>query len=173
MKTGLERFSQLLQRMEQSKVALPAQRVGCTEAEIAALETRYGLRLPQTYTLYLRTMGHQSGRLFAHDHMAVFYPYVLHMTADLRKEWAQEASGPPPGFALPEDALLIAGRLGQQFEFIRSGQEDSPLWYFNTWEWEIRESHPSVLSWLEVWCEEAERAIASGYFDGLTEGTIP
>jgi hypothetical protein len=66
------------------------------------------------------------------------------------------------------------GRLGEQFEFIRcSGQEDSTVWYFNTWEWQVRESSPSVLAWLETWCEEAERAIASGYFDVLPEGTTP
>src|SRR5262245_65933277 len=72
-----DRFRRLLQRMERSKVATPAQLVGCSEQEVAALEARYGLRLPQTYALYLRVMGHKSGRLFACDHMAVFYRHVL------------------------------------------------------------------------------------------------
>jgi hypothetical protein len=100
------------------------------------------------------------------------------MTAQERKKWAEchaeDGSGPPSTFEFPADALLIAGRLGDQFEFIRCmGQEDSPVWYFNTWEWLVRESHPSVLAWLECWCGEAERAIADGYYDIFPEGTIP
>jgi hypothetical protein len=173
-----DRFRRLLQRLERSNVAAPAQLVGCSEPEVAALEARYGLRLPQTYTLYLRVMGHKSGRLFTCDHMAVFYRYVLDMTADERRLWAEsqaeDGSGPPPEFELPADALLIAGRLGDQFGYIRcGGQDDSPVWYFNTWEWQVRELHSSVLAWLECWCEEAERAIARGYFDIYPEGTTP
>jgi hypothetical protein len=69
---------------------------------------------------------------------------------------------------------LIAGRLGDQFEFIHCrGQEDSQVWYFNTWDWQVQESHPSVLAWLECWCEQAERASASGYFDLYPDGTTP
>ena len=115
-------------------------------------------------------MGHRSGRLFTHDHMAVFYPHALTMTADERQSWAErraeDGSGPPQGFEFPADALLIAGRLGEQFGFIRcSGQDDAPVWYLNNYRWQTRELHPSVLEWLECWCEAAEGAIARGYFD--------
>jgi hypothetical protein len=173
-----DRFQRLLQRMERSGVASSSQFVGCSEQEINALEARYGLRLPQTYMHYLRVMGHRSGRLFTCDHTAVFYPCVLEMTAEQRRSWAEcnadDGSGPPPEFELPRDALLIAGRLGDQFEYIRcSGQEDSPVWYFNTWEWQVQEFHPSVLAWLETWCGESEQAIASGYFDLYPDGTTP
>lgn len=172
------RFRRFLQRMERSNVASPSQLVGCSDQEIATLEARYSLRLPETYALYLRVMGLESGRLFTWDHIAAFYRHVLAMTAEQRELWAQhraeEGGGPPPEFELPADALIIAGRLGNQFEFIRCcEQDDSPVWYFDTWEWQMRESHPSVLTWLETWCEEAERAIASGYFDLFPEGTTP
>lgn len=173
-----ERFKRLLQRMEESDVATLSQLVGCSEQEVAALEARYGLRLPESYTLYLRMMGHKSGRLFTCDHMAVFYRDVLEMTAEERLMWAEcqseDGSGPPPEFHLPADALLIASRLGDQFQFLRcNGQDDSPVWYFNIWEWQMQESHPSVIAWLECWCVEAENAIASGYFDVYPEGTTP
>jgi hypothetical protein len=174
----IDRFDRLLQRMERSDIATISDLVGCSEEEVAALEARYGLQLPQTYFLYLRVMGHRSGRLFTCDHMAVFYPYVLKMTAEQRRMWAEcqaeDGGGPPGSFELPPDALLIAGRLGDQFEFIRcAGQEDSPVWYFNCWEWQVKESHPSLFTWLECWCEEAEWAIASGYYDLFPEGTTP
>jgi hypothetical protein len=74
---------------------------------------------------------------------------------------------------LPGDALLIYGHL-EQFEFIRcGGQDDSPVWYFNTWEWQVRQTEACVLAWLESWCIEAEWTIASGYFDLYPEGTTP
>jgi hypothetical protein len=85
----IDRFKRLLHRMEQSNVATVSQLVRCSEQEVAALEARYGLRLPDTYTLYLRVMGHKSGRLFICDHMAVFYSYVLEMTAEERQTWAE------------------------------------------------------------------------------------
>src|SRR5947209_20599280 len=98
----LDRFQRLLQQMERSGVASLSRLVGCSEQEVAALETQYGLRLPQTYKLYLRVMGHKSGRLFTCDHMAVFYRNVLEMTADERRLWAEcnaeDGSGPPPEF---------------------------------------------------------------------------
>jgi hypothetical protein len=175
---GEDRFDCLLRRMEAARVASSADLVGCTPGEIDALEGRYEVRLPRTYRRYLEVMGHRSGRLFTCDHMAVFYPYVLTMTAEERQIWAEaraeDGSGPPPGFKLPADALLIAGRLGEQFEFIRcDGGSDSAVWYFNTWDWQVRESAPSVLAWLERWCSEAEAAIASGYFDLFPKGTNP
>lgn len=172
-----DRFDQLLQRMKRSGVASRSQLVGCSQKEIAALEARYELRLPESYALYLRTMGHKSGRLFTHDHMAVFYSYVLKMTADERWSWndgADDGSGPPEKFQLPGDALLIAGRLGDQFEFIRCNlPDDSPVWYFNTYEWEVKQSHASIFDWLEAWCGEAEEAIAGGYYDEYPDGTKP
>jgi hypothetical protein len=174
------RFDRLLRRMIGSGVATLDQVVGCTSSEIAALEAKYSLRLPQSYRRYLEVMGHRSGRLFTHDHMAVTYPYVLVMTRDQRQLWAkwrQEAGrhpAPPPEFAFPDDALLIAGRLGEQFSFILcGGQDDVPVWYLNNYRWETREMHGSVLEWLECWCEGAEQAIASGYFDLYPDGTTP
>jgi hypothetical protein len=173
-----DRFNRLLRRMERSAVASPAELVGCTPAEIDALESRYSVVLPRTYRRYLEVMGRRSGRLFTHDHMAVFYPYVLAMTAEERQSWAErqaeDGSGPPPTFEFPKDALLIAGRLGEQFEFIRcNGQEDASVWYLNNYRWQTRESHPSVLTWLECWCEQAENVIARGYFNLYPEGTTP
>ena len=172
------RFDRLLRRMERSGVASQVQLIGCSPSEIAALEARYALRLPHSYRRYLEVMGHQSGKLFKHDHMAVTYPYVLAMTAEERQSWAacqaEDGSGPPPEFEFPDEALLIAGRLGEQFSFIRCmGQDDVPVWYLNNYRWQTREMHASVLDWLECWCEAAEGAIASGYFDLYPEGTTP
>jgi SMI1 / KNR4 family (SUKH-1) len=170
---NLHHLAHILSRMASSQIATAADLAGCSDAEISLLEAKYQIQLPRTYKEYLQVMGHQSGRLFTFDHMAVFYQYVLSMTGDLKQEWIAE-NVPPENFLLPADALIISGRLGEQFEFIRcAGGLDSPVWYFNTWQWKIKESQASLNSWLELWCGEAERAIASGYFDQHPNGTRP
>jgi hypothetical protein len=77
-------------------------------------------------------------------------------------------------FSLPSDALLVAGRLDEQWQFIRcTDQTDSPVWHFGEDDWSIRQVHASVLDWLNCWCGIAEEAIASGYFEQYPSGTTP
>lgn len=69
---------------------------------------------------------------------------------------------------LPKDALIIAGRLGEQFQFIRCNDScDSPVWYFNERELGIKQSHPNVIAWLYSFADEAQQAIANGYYSWL------
>ncbi len=164
-----KRFTQFLTRLNTSHVAFEKELIGCSEAEIAALESKYQCQLPRSYRDYLAAMGHQSGRLFTFDHLAVFYSYVLTMTDEVFNE-----IDVPNNFNFPKNALLISGRLGTQFEFIIcNAKNDSPVYYFNTWDWTIKQSQPSIYSWLEAWCDEAERAIANGYFIDNPLGTTP
>jgi hypothetical protein len=159
----------ILARMRESAIAADADLLGCKPEEIAALEHRYRVTLPAAYRQYLEVMGHRSGRLFTSDHAAVFYRYVLPMTDDFMNEVQQ-----PDSFELPAKSLLIACRLGEQFSFISCAErDDSPVWYFNAWDWKIVRIHDSVLAWLQAWCDEAERAIASGYFETNPAGTAP
>lgn len=159
---GGDAFDALLVRMERNGVCAPHERVGCTPAEIAALEARYGLRLPATYRRYLETMGHDAGRLFRHDPSSrTRYRHVLEMTAQERELWSDY----DPPWELPPDALLIWDREGDWFDFIRcDGGDDSPVWKYDVYRWELRESRPGVVAWLEGWCRDAEAAIADGYF---------
>lgn len=163
MAVDFDRFERLVQRMERSRVAQPHALVGCSPEEVQALESRYGLRLPRTYELFLRVMGYGADRLFTGDHLSVFYPDVLTMTDEWKARRAEmeaepdDESDPLRPFRLPDDALLIADRLGDQFEFIRcQGQDDSSVWYFNIWDDEIKVAHDSVLAWLESGCAQAE-----------------
>ena len=175
-----KRFERLLVRMDRSGVSGAAEGQvlkGCTESEIRAVETRYNLRLPMTYRQYLHVMGKRSGRLFTSDHLAVFYENVREMTADLKTRKLARSGGditPPAGFAVPDKAFFIASRLDSQFEFITcDASDDSPVWYFSEGDWMVRQSHASVMDWLESWCGYAEDAIASGYFSRNPKGTVP
>jgi SMI1 / KNR4 family (SUKH-1) len=174
-------FDRLLARMATSAVAEKRDLRGCTADEIASLESRYRLSLPKSYRRYLELMGHQSGRMFTSDHLAVFYKHVRDMTADFRvlrtglghDRYAGNITA-PENFQLPPDALLIAGRLDAAWQFIRcSDVDDSPVWIFNEGDWNITQTNPSVVDWLNTWCGIAEDAIASGYFRENPAGTAP
>lgn len=156
------RFEVLLRRLDSSGVASQADLVGCSDQEIARVEAKYRVTLPTSYRLFLRTMGHKSGRLFTHDHVRASYADVIGMTEE------RGASG-----ALPEsDVLVILSRLREQWLFIRcSGGNDAPVMYYGEGDVKPRESHASVLDWLETWCEEAEEAIRDGYYESFPEGT--
>jgi SMI1 / KNR4 family (SUKH-1) len=173
-------FYQLIARMAASGIAQRSDIKGCAPDEIAALEHRYGVRLPATYRRYLEAMGHGSGRLFTSDHVAVTYAHVFDLTQDLRARLVSRSTDdafdvpPPEGFEVPADAIVIASRLVAQWEFIRcSDPNDSPVWFFRDGDWVIRQNHASVGAWLESWCETAEAAIASGYFEQSPRGTRP
>lgn len=165
-------FDDLLSRMTASKVAALSDLVGCSKIEISALENMYQVQLPSSYIRYLELMGHKSGRLFTSDHVAATYPYVFKLTSDLQSSLSDFEA--PSTFILPKGTLLINGRLGEQFEFITcNGAIDPSIYYFNIWDWNIIKSHESVVGWLESWCDLAEHAISSGYFDKYPNGTTP
>jgi hypothetical protein len=158
----------LLAQLNARHIATPEALRGCSASDIDLLEARYRVTLPASYRWYLHTMGHASGRLFTHDHLAVTHRYVLDMTDDVR----QESGGERGPVALPSDALIIAGRLGEQFEFIRCNDaDDSPVWHTNTWNGSITRNHETVLAWLWSWADAAADAIASGYFGDSPNGT--
>jgi hypothetical protein len=143
-----------LARIERLCIASDQDLKGCDEEEICALEERYQVRLPMSYRMYLRHSGHKSGKLFAHDHLDTHYRDVWEMTDEEPQYWREEVAN----FALPQKALLIAGRLAEQFWFIHcDGDLDSRVWYFNTEDWQICEVYASVIDWLESWCAEAEQ----------------
>ena len=94
------------------------------------------------------------------------------MTDHVRARMVAEGAAHP----LPADALVILGRLDAHFHFIRcEHKEDSPVWELDESSWQLppRPVHVSLLDWLELWCEEAERAIRDGYFNWFPWGTRP
>jgi len=165
-------FSDFLSHMETTGIASRKELIGCTPDEIAILESRYSLVLPEAYRNYLAVMGHSSGRLLTHDHYAARYEHVLQMTEEYREfidEYPDE-----PHVTLPPDALTIVGRLGQQFLMIRCNQaNDSKVWYFNDESANLREVYSSVMDWLYSTAKEAKDAIDGGYYDWFPNGTRP
>ena len=160
----LERLRVFHAVLIESGVAKLDEIVGCSEEEIRALEEKYSIELPASYRWYLSEMGKQSGRLFTHDHLDVFYSDVFGMTERRRSDIADYPE--EQLIQLPQDALIIAGRLGEQFQFIRCGSsDDSPVWYFGEWDENPTQSHSSVIYWLYTFLDEAEAALKNGLID--------
>ena len=167
-----DQLDAFLKRLIETGVAAKSDLVGCSGTEIEQLETRYSVTLPASYRWYLTTMGKRSGRLFTHDHLAVYFSDVLSMTAEHREREIEFAD--KTWVELSSDALIIAGRLGEQFQFIHcTDPEDSPVWYFNEWDKQVARSKQSILDWLNSCCDDAQRAIARGYYDWIPNGTSP
>ena len=125
-----------------------------------------------TYRWYLTALGQGAGRLFRHDHLAVTMEHVLDMTEDVRKRMTEDGAERQ----LPDDALVILGRLDAYFQFIRCDDGvDSPVWELNEddWRFPAHPIHQSTIEWLEFWSGEAENAIRTGYFIWLPGGTRP
>lgn len=159
-----ERMQELVARLEESRVASPETLVGCSSDEITRLEQKYSVRLPDSYALFLRLMGHRAGNLVGQE-FDLYYPDVLRLTEEERAIWA-EVRGEGPDEAnveLPPNALIICGRYGEQFLFIEcSLSEDSPVYYFNRWELGFRRVEDSVFGYLEAMRADAEHWIRLG-----------
>ena len=153
-------FEAFVSRLIVGGVASPSDLVGCSGDEIEQLERKYDVVLPTSYRLFLRRMGHWSGRLFTHDHVSVNYADVLRMTEEQVRSWKE--SPEPQRVTFTPNALVILSRLGEQWLCLRcAGGDDVPVLYYNESGGEMQVSHSSGL---ETWREEAEDAIASGYY---------
>lgn len=160
-----ERMREFVARLEASRVASPRTRVGCSPDEIARLERKYAVRLPGSYALFLRLMGHRAGNLVGREEFDLYYPDVLRMTEEERAFWNEvRAEAPDEAVVeLPPGALIICGRYGEQFQFIEcSRPDDSPVFSFNHWEPGFRQVQDSVFGFLEALRADAEYWIGRG-----------
>lgn len=140
---------------------------GCTARQIQRLEKRHGITIPESYRCYLKTMGHDSARLFSHDWICVTYAHVIELTNDARSFLANCADDRPADahkFKLPDDALVILYRdANDDFNFIRCNRaDDSSVWHFNQDIWPPRAVFRSVYTWLKAWCDEASIVVQKG-----------
>jgi hypothetical protein len=159
-------------RLVASGVARPEELEGCTADEVAVFERDFGLKLPRTYRQFLARMGYAAGKLFAWDHVDTSYLVVLSMLDALRAPRDEPADSPDEDtylrtVKLPDNALVILGRLDEQFHLIEcDGGDDAPVFYLSEEGNPPERIYGSVLDWLEDWRRGAEEAIRVGYFKG-------
>ncbi|AZZ92336.1 SMI1/KNR4 family protein [Hahella sp. KA22] len=106
--------------------------IGCSGSEIAAIEHKYSITLPQSYKEFLGRYG-RSCEALDDNEFNYQYEHVKGMTELLIKDRQRllieedELADP-----FPENIFFIMERYGDEFNFIIANNEaDSPVYYYN------------------------------------------
>ena len=99
--------------------------IGCTQAEVATLESRYRVRLPSSYREFLLLMGCKAGRFLVGTDCL----YGQLMELDLPKARLDQLLGLQFDWNLPEDAFIFSSHQGYIFHCFRTGEGDDPPVY--------------------------------------------
>lgn len=138
-----------MRRIAASPRATPGGIAGCSVDEVAALESRYGIRLPQSYKDVLQAIGLRAGGFLDREEFDFYQDQLLTLT-DRAIDVADE--GAP---AFPSNVFFIRGRYLEQFEFILcEGGDDAPVHYWNRDDDAPVEAFPSIRAWLEAICAD-------------------
>jgi hypothetical protein len=137
----------IVARIAASPAATPGGIAGCSVDEIAALESRYGVRLPQSYKDVLAAIGRRADGFLDRDEFDFFQDQLLILTGKARDH------ADAPGFA--SNTFFIRGRYLEQFEFIVcEGGEDAPVYYWSADDDAPVEVFRSIRAWLEAICAD-------------------
>jgi ankyrin repeat protein len=117
----------------------------CSEGEIAILEQRFNVVLPESYKKFLRLMGKGAGSFLISDHWEAFYHELFEIAR--RDDYARRCAD------LPDDYFVFASRLGGiYFFFIADGTntDDPPVYSFGDGrEGTFRKSYDSFWGFIE------------------------
>ncbi len=100
--------------------------VGCTDQQIASIESFTGLVLPRAYVEFLSVAGQGAGRFM--EDVDVFYPHMLGLNSEATRilaSWERDR------LILPDKSFVFSMRLKEQFQFfIADRQSDNPEVYY-------------------------------------------
>ncbi|MEM8830306.1 MAG: ankyrin repeat domain-containing protein [Cyanobacteria bacterium P01_G01_bin.19] len=135
----------LIERLLKIGFVERSQLIPCSEAEIADLEARNRVKLPESYKKFLRIMGKGAGHFLKSDHWEIFYSdFDDWLGVDFYKipeaEY-QEYTQAEIDFSLsiPSNFFVFATRLGDfPLGFFADGKDDDPDIYLWEHESEIK-----------------------------------
>lgn len=116
-------FDAVAQRIINAGMATADDIAGCTESEVALVESQAGRRLPAAYRQFLLTMGRSAGEFYSGTDM--FFPDILHLTSQARTL----LEGTQSEFRLPERAFVFSMHQGYQFAYFPMENDDDPAVY--------------------------------------------
>jgi SMI1 / KNR4 family (SUKH-1) len=120
----------IYKRLIESRWATPSQIKGCTEEEIIFLEHKYNIKLPESYKLFLRMLGHGHGYIM--EDVDILYERILNETEYVNTRVFTEENKPS---MLPVNIFVFASRYGEQFLFFDTDlDEEDPPYYYYYWE---------------------------------------
>lgn len=115
------RVVDVFDRLRQAGVVGDANLKGCTESEIALLESKIGARFPDAYRTYLVLAGHFAGGFLAESEARYEdLPDIQEALAELPAAWRPS----------PADFVFMMHQ-GYEFSFFElGGPEDPEVWQF-------------------------------------------
>lgn len=141
-------LNDIVARIAASPRATPGGIVGCSDDEIAALESRYDVRLPVSYKAVLRAIGRRADGFLDREEFDFYQDQLLTLT-----ERALHA-GDDDALRLPYNIFFIRGRYLEQFEYILcDGGDDAAVHYWDTDD-PPKQVFPSIRAWLEAICAD-------------------
>ncbi|WP_431689360.1 SMI1/KNR4 family protein [Hahella sp. NBU794] len=125
--------------------------IGCSSTEIAAIEHKYGITLPQSYKEFLRRCG-RSCEALDDNEFNYQYEHVKDMTELLikgRQRLLVEEDELTDPF--PDSIFFIMERYGDEFNYIIANSEaDSPVYYYNYPLDTVKKVFDSVGDWFKA-----------------------
>jgi hypothetical protein len=132
---------QVIQRLFDLEIVTEGDLLPCSAEDIAVLESRHGVALPESYKAYLRRMGRRVGDFFTADHFFADYERVLRK---LGTKCAAEYE------FLPAGAFVFATRMGDYYAyFVADGASDDPPIYGWDDDGEIKWQAKSFWDWFD------------------------
>lgn len=100
---------------------------GCSDDEIASIESAFNVKLPNAYKDFLRRMGKKCGDFLGEAIRT--YPGIV----DLAPESVDNLLKANPAYSLPPTAFVFVEIYGYQFFFFdtKDGLEDPPVFRYN------------------------------------------
>ena len=95
--------------------------MGCSDADIAELEEKVGLRLPGVVRAYLARMGRRPGRFVIGSDIGYG---CLHLLTGEGREMMHDM-----GICLPPDAFVVLAHQGYDYLYVRTEEGDDPVVY--------------------------------------------
>jgi len=127
---------------------------GCSEADVAQIEERFGLRLPGAFVALVSKIGRSRGALMPGADFA--FPHLLRY-----REVAESLLGEQDGLTLDPRDIVFWMEQGYQFFFFHvDGSDDPPVSFYNDDDPAFVEVADHLTSWLRT-CVEEEAALRS------------
>lgn len=120
---------------------------GCTREDIATIEAKVGMKLPEAYVALLERIGRCRGQLMRGSDFG--FPFLLGFR-EIAESLLEEV-----GLRLQADDLVIRMEQGYQFFFLRVAGEDDPLvYYYDDDNPELVPMNVRFSGWLRVCVDE-------------------